>query len=133
MQLVLRQLDISVQGTTAGNLLVTAVLNGTPSSSTAWSGLAAPTSSLAQIADYAGGSTTVSGGEVTGGFFVSTTGNVDLGLVRDLGNAVLGGGAANSNAAIYPDGPDTLTILVKNVGTASSSVLGRLSWTEAQA
>jgi hypothetical protein len=133
MQLVLRQLDISVQGTTAGNLLVTAVLNGTPSSSTAWAGIAAPTSSLAQIADYAGGSTTVAGGEVTGGFFVSTTGNVDLGLVRDLGNAVLGGGAANSNAAIYPDGPDTLTILVKNVGTLSSSVLGRLSWTEAQA
>lgn len=133
MQLVLRTLDISIQGATAGNLLVTAVLNGTPSSTTAWASIASPTSSLAQVADYAGGSTTVTGGEVTGGFFVASTGNVDLGLVRDLGNAVLGGGAANSNTAIYPDGPDTLTIVVKNVGTASSSVLGRVGWTEAQA
>jgi hypothetical protein len=133
MQLVLRALDISVQGTTAGNLLVTAVLNGTPSSTTAWATIASPTSSLAQIADYAGGSTTVANGEVTGGFFVSTTGSIDLPLVRDLGNSILGGGGTTSNSGIYPDGPDTITILVRNVGTASSSVLGRLSWTEAQA
>jgi len=133
MQLILRTLDISIQGATAGNLLVTAVLNGTPSTSTAWAAIGTPTSSLAQIADYAGGSTTVTGGETTGGFFVSTTGNIDLSLVRDLGNAILGGGAANSNTAIYPDGPDTLTIVVKNVGSGNSQVLGRLAWTEAQA
>ena len=135
MQLVLRALDISVQGTTAGNLLVTAVLNGVPSSTTAWTSVPSPTSSLAQIADYAGGSTTVTGGEVTGGFFVATTGSIDLSLVRDLGNAILGGGiSANSNSGVYPDGPDTLTIVVKNVAaSASAAVLGRLAWTEAQA
>lgn len=31
------------------------------------------------------------------------------------------------------DGPDTLTIVVTNVGTTAQSVLGRISWTEAQA
>ena len=133
LQLVLRTLDISMQA--AGNLLVTAVLNGKPSKSTAWASLQAPTSSLAQIAlhSQSGSLTTISGGEVTGGFFVGSTGSVDLGNVRDLGNAILGGGAANADAGIYPDGPDTLTIVVTNVGTASSTVLGRIGWTEAQA
>jgi hypothetical protein len=133
MQLVLRALDISIL-TANSNILVTAVLNGLPGSAVAWTSIGTPTSSLAQVADYAGTTITVTGGEVTGGFFVSTTGSVDLGLVRDLGNAVLGGGSANSNAGIYPDGPDTLTILVKNLSTtAGVDVVGRLSWTEAQA
>jgi hypothetical protein len=133
MQLVLRALDISLL-TANSNILVTAVLNGVPGSAVAWSGIGTPTSSLAQIADYAGTTVTATGGETTGGFFVSTTASVDLSLVRDLGNAVLGGGSTNSNTGIYPDGPDTLTILVKNLSTtASVDVVGRLSWTEAQA
>jgi len=132
MQLVLRALDISLL-TTASNILVTAVLNGVPGSAVAWNAIGTGTSSLAQIADYAGTTVTVTGGETTGGFFVSTTGSVDLSLVRDLGNSMLGGGSANSNSGIYPDGPDTLTILVKNLGGANVDVVGRLSWTEAQA
>jgi len=61
-----------------------------------------------------------------------------LSLVRDLGNAILGGGATsaadNSNSNIYPDGPDVLTIVVQNLSaTTPASVVGRLSWTEAQA
>ena len=92
-----------------------------------------PNSSLAQIADYAGNSYLVQGGEVTGGFFVSSTGTSDISQVRDLGNAVLGGGTAVSNTGVYPDGPDTLTIVVTNVSTSTASVLGRISWTEAQA
>jgi hypothetical protein len=130
MQLVLRSLDVSMQA--AGNLLVTAVLNGTPNTTAAWAPLTSPTSSLAQIATYSS-ATTVSGGEVTGGFFVGSTGSIDLSTVRDLGNSILGGGSTNSNAGIFPDGPDTLTIVVTNVGTASSTVLGRIGWTEAQA
>jgi hypothetical protein len=135
MQLVLRALDIALQGATAGNLLVTAVLNGMPSTATTWSALTSPTSSLAQIADYAsGGNTTVSGGEVTGGFFVNATNNVDLSLVRDLGNSILGGGTTVANTGIYPDGPDVLTIVVQNLTTTGpAQVVGRLSWTEAQA
>jgi len=138
MQLVLRALDITLTSS-ASNVLVTAVLNGTPSSTTAWTNAVGnvagvQNSSLAQIASYAGGSTTVSGGEVTGGFFVNTTTSIDLGTVRDLGNSILGGGGANSNANIYPDGPDTLTIVVTNLSTTTAAtVLGRLSWTEAQA
>ncbi len=120
--------------------MITAVLNGLPSSSTAWTNAVnnvttLQNSSLAQIANYAGGTTTVSGGEVTAGFFVGSGANsVDLNTVRDLGNSILGGGGANSNVNIYPDGPDTLTIVVTNLSSsASASVLGRLSWTEAQA
>ncbi len=139
MQLVLRALDITTN-TANSNLLITAVLNGLPSSSTAWTNAVnnvttLQNSSLAQIANYAGGTTTVSGGEVTAGFFVGSGANsVDLNTVRDLGNSILGGGGANSNVNIYPDGPDTLTIVVTNLSSsASASVLGRLSWTEAQA
>ena len=102
------------------------------------------TSSLAQIADYApaatGGSTgayVTTGGEVTGGFFVSATSSIDLTKLRDLGNSILGGGGvgtpAYSGTNIYPDGPDVLTIVVTNLGASAVAVLGRLAWTEAQA
>jgi hypothetical protein len=136
MQLVLRALDITTK--TGGNLLITAVLNGTASTNTTWTNavkgsIATNNSSLAQIADFAGGSTKIYGGETTGGFFVSNTGSIDLTLVRDLGNNILGGGGATSDIQIYPDGPDVLTIYAQNIGTASMDVIARLSWSEAQA
>ena len=140
MQLTLRALDLSaIPASGNANLLVTAVLNGTPSSATAWTNAVAGASgvinsSLAQIANYAGGTTTVSGGEVTAGFFVGSGANsIDLSAVRDLGNSILGGGGANANGQIYPDGPDVLTIVVTNLAAANCNVFGRLSWTEAQA
>jgi hypothetical protein len=139
MQLVLRALDVTTR-TASSNLLVTAVLNGVPTGSTSWTNIVkgdttVANSSLAQIADYGGGSTIVTGGEVTGGFFLNQTSSIDLALVRDLGNAILGGGiSTTSNAGIYPDGPDVLTILVTNLaGGATADVVSRLSWTEAQA
>lgn len=135
MQLILRALDVTT--TTAGaNLLVTAILNGVPSASRTWARPFTVTSSLAQIADYStgGSAATVSGGEVTGGFFVGTGANsIDLGTVRDLGNSILGGGTTLTTTGIYPDGPDTLHIVVRNLGAATASVFARLSWTEAQA
>jgi hypothetical protein len=137
MQLVLRALDIALQGSTIGNLLVTAVLNGTPSTAGAWAPLQSPSSSLAQIVDHStSGSTTIAAntGEITGGFFVNSTNSIDLSIVRDLGNAILGGGTASANTGVYPDGPDVLTIVVQNLSaTSPASVVGRLSWTEAQA
>jgi len=140
MQLTLRALDITaIPSTGNANLLVTAVLNGTPSSTTAWTNAVGnvagiQNSSLAQIANYAGGSTTVSGGETTAGFFCgSGAQSIDLSAVRDLGNSILGGGGTNSNSNIYPDGPDTLTVVVTNLAAATCGVFGRLSWTEAQA
>jgi len=137
MQLTLRNLGISTK-TANANMLVRAYLNGVPSSATTWTNAVGDiagtaNSSLAQIADYAAGSTTVSGGEITAGFLVAGTDRLDLLDVRDLGNSVLGGGGANSNTQIYPDGPDVLTIVVTNLGGSSIDVLGRLSWTEAQA
>jgi hypothetical protein len=110
-------------------------LNGTPSITRTFTAVASPTSSLAQIADYQSGSvTTVSGGEVTAGFFVSGTSTLDLGTVRDLGNSILGGGGATANTQIYPDGPDVLTITATNLTPGTSvNLLTRLSWTEAQA
>jgi hypothetical protein len=136
MQLVLRALDITTKA--ASNLLITAVLNGIPSTSTTWTNavrgsVATNNSSLAQVADYAGGSTKIYGGETTGGFFVASTGSISLETVRDLGNNILGGGGTTADVQIYPDGPDTLTIYCQNIGVGSSDVLARLSWTEAQA
>ena len=137
MQLVLRTLDLTTK-TTGANFLVKAFLNGIPSSATLWTNAVGnisgrQNSSLAQIADYAAGTTTLSGGEITAGFFVTGTSSIDLERVRDLGNSILGGGGANANTQIYPDGPDVLTIVVENVGSSAVDVLARLSWTEAQA
>jgi hypothetical protein len=140
MQLTLRALDVAAIPTSGNaNLLVQAFLNGVPSSATTWTNAVGNVagrinSSLAQIADYSAGSTTVTGGEVTAGFFVGSGANsIDLSQVRDLGNSILGGGGTTANTQIYPDGPDTLTIVVTNLTAVSCNVFGRLSWTEAQA
>jgi hypothetical protein len=137
MQLVLRALDITTK-TAGANMLVRAYLNGTVSAATSWTnavGNAAniTNSSLAQIADHGTSAVTISGGEITGGFFVNTTSSISLESLRDLGNSINGGGAAAANTGIYPDGPDILTIVVTNLGSSAVDVLGRLSWTEAQA
>jgi hypothetical protein len=137
MQLKLVSLGVTCK-TAASNYLITAVINGLPSSSTSWTN---PTggsstltnSSLAQIADYQGGSTTVSGGETTGGFLSQGTDTLNLESLRDLGNAIMGGGSSLANTQIYPDGPDVLTFLVTNISASAIDVAGRVSWTEAQA
>lgn len=139
MQLKLQALDVmSTASTGTPTVLITATLNGLTSTSTSWTNAVGGVtgvvnSSLAQIADFGGGATTVSGGEVTGGFFSQGTNSVDLTSLRDLGNSILGGGGTTTNAGIYPDGPDVLTISVTNLGAASANVYSRLSWTEASA
>ena len=142
MQLVLRALDITTK-TASSNMLVTAILNGTPGTigTTIWKNVIQGVttefnSSLSQIADYqsGGASATISGGEVTGGFYVNSTTSISLENVRDLGNAILGGGTSTlPTTNIYPDGPDVLTIAVTNLGANNVDVVARLSWTEAQA
>jgi hypothetical protein len=141
MQLTLKALDVSaIPASGNANLLVQAFLNSTPvGTATTWTNAVGnatnrANSSLAQIADYSGGAITVTGGEITAGFFVGSGANsIDLSQVRDLGNCILGGGGATSATNIYPDGPDTLTIVVTNLAAQSCNVYGRLSWTEAQA
>ncbi len=134
MQLVLNGLDVTTTSSSS-NILVTAILNGVPTAARTWQKPATVTSSLAQIADYTGTDTQVNGGEITGGFFVGGTGGVqiDLSAVRDLGNSILGGGTTSSNSGVFPDGPDTLHIVARNIGSSSATVFSRLSWTEAQA
>ena len=133
MQLVLRSLGISQTGTSG--FLVTLVLNGTPSTAGTWVNQGG--SSLAQTITYAAG-TTITGGEVVGGFYTQpgsqTVTTLDLNSVRDLGNSVLGGGTSAGNTGMFPDGPDVIHFMVRNLNSgAAQTVGGRLGWTEAQA
>jgi len=144
MQLVLRQLDLTALGGGNPTILVRAYLNATPTIAATWTNAVGniagfQNSSLAQIADYAnvGAGLTgvqVNGGEVTAGFFVGSGANsIDLSGVRDLGNSILGGGSTTTGTNIYPDGPDTLTIVATNLTNSTTNVATRISWTEAQA
>jgi hypothetical protein len=135
MQMVLRQLDLLSGGT----FLIEVVLNGsTANAAPVWQNVGG--SSLAQYVNHAV-NTRIEGGEVIYGFFTNsaggstnlTTTSMDLPLVRDLGNSILGGGTNDPRSGFYPDGPDIVTIVARNVGTAAASVFSRLSWTEAQA
>jgi hypothetical protein len=134
MQLVLRTLDITTLSTSTTPLLVKLNLNGVTSASTSWIPVPTPSSSLAQIADHGASGTAITNGESIGGFFVNGTSQIDLALVRDLGNAILGGGGTTSNTQIYPDGPDVIHISVTNLNATNAAVIRtRLAWTEAQA
>jgi len=135
MQMVLRQMDVL----TNGNFLMTIVLNGLPNIATpSWTSVGG--SSLAQYVNHTG-NTIVTGGETIFGFYLNTGGGgtnyqstqQDLVLVRDLGTSILSGGQGNVQAAIYPDGPDIITVVARNIGIGGANVFARMSWTEAQA
>lgn len=132
MQLSLQEIGIYAQG----NYLVTLVLNGRLNTADTWLNVGG--SSLAQVCFHSAGNT-ITGGEVVGGFYVNSGGTTfgvssyDLSRIRDLGNSILGGGTTTVNSQFYPDGPDMLTVMVQALTTGTSSVFGRISWTEAQA
>lgn len=146
MQMVLRQLDIL----SGGAFLIQVVLNGATSNSTpTWQSVGG--SSLAQYINHTAApsnqptgvtaGTSIAGGEViyagytnaSGGGSTFTTTALDLPLVRDLGSSIIGGGTSAPNSGFFPDGPDIVTIVARNVGAASANIFSRLSWTEAQA
>ena len=139
MQLKLQSLGVSIRGSVTSNILVEAFLYPIISSNTTWTNAVGDVSgvvnsSLAQIADFSGGSTTISGGESTFAEFSVGTSTVDLSNVRDLGNSILGGGASTANTQVYPDGPDVIVLVVTNIAASGTiAVTGRVSWTEAQA
>jgi hypothetical protein len=142
MQLILKSLGLTTSVFASGNppinVLVSAILNGVPTTTVQWTNVTrnqtgVANSSLAMIADYAGTYTILTGGENTGGFLTDGTSTLDLLNVRDLGNSILGGGGTTSNTNIFPDGPDTLTIIATNLSNIPVFVSGRLSWGEAQA
>lgn len=132
MQLTLRSMDVY---TTAAAFRIELVLNGRVNS-----GTFAPVggSSLAQVA-YHSNTATISGGESIYAFFCSkdTATSTDLNLVRDIGNSIMGGGTSltcpTTNAGMYPDGPDIITICATAISSATNTLNARLSWTEAQA
>jgi hypothetical protein len=149
MQLRLRQMDVlSLVAGTSGNpgaFLVELVLNPRFNTATGntWENVGG--SSLSQVC-YHATNTTLVGGEPIFSFFVSTQSGEasvvqqDLGIVRDLGNSILGGGTTNTASTtelnVFPDGPDIVTIAIRNLsgsGVTTATVNGRLSWTEAQA
>jgi hypothetical protein len=138
MQLKLNALDVTTTSSNT-NYLARIYLNALPSRQAFWGSPTAfepgtANSSLAQIADYRTiGTVGVSGGEIVGGFLSQGTDSISLKDLRDLGNAILGGGGPSAETGIYPDGPDTITVVVTNLSTAAASFTGRLSWTEAQA
>jgi hypothetical protein len=135
MQMVLRQLDLL----SGGAFLIQVVLNGQIANATpTWTSVGG--SSLVQYINHTA-NTAVTGGEVifaaftnaSGGASTFTTTSLDLPLVRDLGNSILGGGTSNPTTSPYPDGPDVVTIVARNIGTPFAPIFSRLSWTEAQA
>ena len=138
MQLVVRELGLVASSSTA-YILVRAILNGVPTVQRPWTDAAGnvvgvANSSLSQVCDLSPVNSNIIGGETVGGFFVQgRAAALDLTQLRDLGNSVLGGGGFYSNEQVYPDGPDTLTLIATNISSASTSVFSRLTWTEAQA
>jgi hypothetical protein len=140
MQLRLRSIGFLSSGNTT--LRLNLVLNGRASAGTF---AAVGGSSLAQVAIHTTASaTTVTGGESIAGYFLNvsgganfTTTTAELNLVRDLGNAIVGGGTnltvPTTVNNMYPDGPDIVHVVITNLGSNAADVICRLSWTEAQA
>jgi len=135
MQMILRQLDLL----SGGQFLMEILLNASTANATPqWASVGG--SSLVQYINHSA-DTRIDGGEVIYGFFTNSSGgttnltttSVELNLVRDLGNSILGGGTLDPNRGFFPDGPDIITICARNVGTGAASIFSRLSWTEAQA
>jgi hypothetical protein len=141
MQLQLDSLGIVTTGNT---YLINLVLNGYASGAMSGS-FQTPiqlsngiSSSLAQIAVNSN-AVSVTGGESVAAAFCGKDGvtSLDLSNVRDLGNAILGGGTSltvpTSQAGFYPDGPDILYVVASAVSATAGTILARLSWKEAQA
>ena len=147
MQLKLHQIEVLSGGSFLINLVLNANLalgtsntSGTPTIGT-FAPIATGTSSLAQVADHVANVRVVGGENIFGFYAVNTNGvgqfsvyTQSLTDLRDLGNSVLGGALTNNpQLNIYPDGPDTITIVAQNIGPVFGNISSRLGWTEAQA
>ena len=132
MQLTLRSMGAF---STGSFFRIELILNGLVSAGTY---TAAGGSSLAQVVLHASG-TTITGGESVYSFFtdLNNATSQDLTLVRDLAKSILGGGTSNTAPTttnnLYPDGPDTITLVATAVSNSTNVINARLNWTEAQA
>ena len=90
--------------------------------------------SLAQVIDHTGVTTIITGGEQIFGFVTGAAGDTyDISGVRDLGASIISGNGSQRTPG-YPNGPDILTIVVRNTNTTPAFISNlRLGWTEAQA
>lgn len=137
----------------SGQFLIEGILNPAsmngPVLPTAWETVRVGAGSLAQVIYHDGTGTqgatvtsptnTIGGGDrvfafyteaPTGGTFSVT--NFDARKIRDLGNSILNGNGSQTNPS-FPNGPDVLTIVATNIGTAAANISARVTWTEAQA
>ena len=136
-QLLLQKLYVTISGSGAV-LSVQGVLNpiGFNGSTIGW----LPVNSVAQggqpsFAQYAtmsgvSGTYTAGSGERVFGMLansVSAQTELDLSQLKELSNTVIGGNQ------MYPDGPDTLMIIVTPFSAAVTSVAINIYWSEAQA
>jgi hypothetical protein len=136
MQLLPYQLDVYAnQG-----MLMSFVLNATANNSAnTWENVGG--SSLTQFVFHANGTTLLANtGEPVFGFYLNSQGtNVfsstqqDITTLVALGHSINGGGTANTNNGIYPDGPDVLTLVAQNISPQACFIQARMSWNEAQA
>lgn len=126
---------------TSGAVLINLILNGFCTGFTgAFATVATGTqvsSSLAQVAVNTSNTASITGGESVTALYSNGVNAIDLTNVRDLGNAILGGGTTNtvptSRAGFYPDGPDILYVVATNTTAGAVTMLARINWKEAQA
>jgi len=137
----------------SGQFLIEGILNPAsmngPTLPTAWETVRVGAGSLAQVifhdntgtqgATVTSPTNTIGGGDrvfafyteaPTGGTFSVT--NFNAQKIRDLGNSILNGNGSQTNPS-FPNGPDVLTIVATNIGTAAANISARVTWTEAQA
>jgi hypothetical protein len=141
MQLKLTSIDTNSNGP----IQISGILNpssfsgfGTPNLPTDWATTSIVSligsASLGQLIDHNSTSVSVTGGEQIFSFLAdSGVNSYNLGDVRDLGNSIIAGDGSNKVPG-YPNGPDVLTLVVRNVSSGTVSLRSiRFSWTEAQA
>jgi hypothetical protein len=149
MQLVLQQLEtigtgpFLIEGVFNPNTLV----DSTATLPTAWETLSVGSGSLAQVIFHDNSGTTgidtaatgtISGGDTIFSFYTDNAGGTnlsatryDLQSIKELGTSILSGNGSAKTPG-YPNGPDVLTIVATNIGSAAK-ISSRISWTEAQA
>ena len=137
MQLILNEVGLILTHDCDVSLVLNADLNNV-----SWENVNSP--SLSQLVKHNSGDRLVggtnifsfraSGGSVdSAGTRLSNSSNFNLGELINLGNSILGGNKT------FPNGPDTLTVVIKVVNTAGINAVnkfsasGRITWSESQA
>jgi hypothetical protein len=137
MQLILNEVGLILTHDCDVSLVLNADLNNV-----SWENVNSP--SLSQLVKHNSGDRLVggtnifsfraSGGSVdSAGTRLSNSSNFNLGELVNLGNSILGGNKT------FPNGPDTLTVVIKVVNTAGINAVnkfsasGRITWSESQA